>query len=188
MNIPFNLEKTLTQYDEIVSKAKKLALSKNDTYGQSWRIFRLFSLLEQVWIKLMRIRSIQEKNGQQKITDEPIQQDFVHALNYCVFGILLIKHGKQPENDVATLEKQYDEVVEEIKTLYKNKTHDYNEAWRNMAISSMVDIMLVKTDRGKKMHQKRMDTRDSLFEIFRDVFNYNVFCLIQIDEGTDPLL
>lgn len=115
MNIPFSLEKTLTQYDEVVSQAKQLVLSKNDEYGQSWRMFRPFSLLEQVRIKLMRIRSIQEKNGKQKITDEPIQQDFVHTLNYCVFGLLLIKHGEQPESEVAILEKQYDEVVEEIK-------------------------------------------------------------------------
>ncbi len=188
MLIPFNLEKTLGQYDQVVSKTKAIVLQKNDDYGQSWLLFRPFSMLEQAWIKIMRIRSIQEKGGVQKIVDEPITQDFLHVINYSVFGIMLTKEKLKEELTIDALSEKYDAVVDTVKELYKNKTHDYNEAWRDMAISTMVDIMLSKAVRGKTMHAKKTDTPEALFEIFRDILNYSIFCLIRIEEGTDSLL
>lgn len=188
MIIEFNLEKTLSQYDSVISKAMAIVLKKDKEYNQSWLLFRPFSMLEQLWIKPMRIRRIQEKKGATKIIDEPIEEDFVHIINYAVFGIILVKRLISSEVSTDELEKVYTSVVDDIKQLYKNKTDDYGEAWRDIAISTMVDVMLVKLLRGKAKHEKGKDTPDDLCEIFRDVFNYAVFCLIRIEEGTNPLI
>jgi hypothetical protein len=182
-----DIEKTVLQYKEVTDYAKTVVLSKNDKYGQSWLVSRPFSMLEQVWIKIHRIRTIQEKSGEQKIQDEPIHDDFYHIINYCIFGLILME---QPGwvLSLVKLKKHYDNVIKEALTLCRKKNHDYGEAWRILNISSMIDLMLMKFYRAKTMYSNRSLQSKDLDEIFKDILNYAIFCRIRINEGTDPLL
>lgn len=180
-----NREKSLEQYDSVIINAKEIVLKKSGLYGQSWEICRPFSMLDQAGIKIQRIRTIQENAGVQRVTDEPIADDFRHIINYCIFGLILLNGGIPQDQSVA---EQYDIFSNETRNLFEKKNHDYGEAWRELAISSMTDLMLMKLMRAKYMHKTRTDSKEALNEIFKDILNYAVFCRIKISEGEDPLL
>lgn len=180
-----NKEKSQEQYDSVIANAKEIVLKKSGLYGQSWDICRPFSMLDQVWIKIQRIRTTQENAGVQRVKDEPIADDFGHIINYCIFGLILLNGGIPQGQNIA---EQYDIFSNETRNLFEKKNHDYGEAWRDLAISSMVDLMLMKAMRAKHMHKKRTDSKEALSEIFKDILNYAVFCKIRISEGEDPLL
>ncbi len=182
-----DIEKTISQYQQVTTTAKETVLSKNDEYGQSWIIFRPFSMLDQIFIKLQRIRTIQEK-GVQEIKEEPIEEDFYHIINYCTFGLILINIKPQTDFSKEELSTQYDTTTNAVLDLCKSKNHDYGEAWRLLNVSSMVDLSLAKCLRGKMMQNNKALTEPKLSEILKDIMNYAIFCRIRITEGTDPMI
>jgi len=159
---------------------RDLFVKKNKDYGTSWRILRLPSITDQIFIKAQRIRTIQDK-GSQKVEDG-ITGEFVGIINYSVMA--LIQNSLQGANAELELEKLtilYDIQVREVKELLFNKNHDYGEAWRDMRVSSMTDIILMKLLRIKQIEDNQGVTlvSEGVKSGYQDMINYAVFCLIK---------
>jgi hypothetical protein len=155
---------------------------KNKDYGTSWRILRLSSLTDQIFIKAQRIRSIQEK-GAQKIEDG-IEGEFIGIINYCIIALIQksLEGSDQMEFATEELGRIYDEQVEITLELLRNKNHDYGEAWRDMRISSMTDLILMKIFRTKQIENNDGVTlvSEGVEANYQDMLNYAVFCLITL--------
>jgi len=170
---------TATEYSEIISYCKDLFAKKNKDYGTSWRILRLPSLTDQIYIKAQRIRTIQEK-GTQKIGDD-IESEFVGIINYCLMALIRIAHpDDQMELSIDDLTKLYSQESDDVMELLFNKNHDYGEAWRQMRVSSMTDIILMKLLRIKQIEDNQGMTivSEGVKAGYQDIINYSVFCLI----------
>jgi hypothetical protein len=175
------MNQTETQFREILSSCKALFIQKNKDYGTSWRIMRLPSVTDQIFIKASRIRSIQEK-GVQKISD-PMESEFIGIINYCVIALIQANLEGKDDNvdlDVERLGNLYDTVCMENIDLLQNKNHDYSEAWRDMRISSITDIILMKLHRLKQIENNDGKTlvSEGIEANYRDMLNYAVFALI----------
>jgi hypothetical protein len=174
---------TSNEYKEVISRCKELFRKKTIDYGTAWRIFRLPSITDQIFIKAQRIRSIQEK-GNQKVND-PIEDDFVGIINYCLIALLQISYLKDERMEIPfeELEPAYDHWVNETRGLLENKNHDYGEAWREMRVSSMTDIILMKLLRTKQIedNQGRTLVSEGIEANYQDMINYAVFCLIKLE-------
>jgi len=174
---------TSNEYREVISRCKELFRKKTIDYGTAWRIFRLSSITDQIFIKAQRIRSIQEK-GSQKVND-PIEDDFVGIINYCLIALLQISYLKDKRMEIPfeELEPAYDHWVNETRGLLENKNHDYGEAWREMRVSSMTDIILMKLLRTKQIEDNQGETlvSEGIEANYQDMINYAVFCLIKLD-------
>ena len=175
------MNQTETQFREILSSCKALFIQKNKDYGTSWRIMRLPSVTDQIFIKASRIRSIQEK-GVQKISD-PMESEFIGIINYCVIALIQANLEGKDDNvdlDVERLGNLYDTVCLENIDLLQNKNHDYSEAWRDMRISSITDIILMKLHRLKQIENNDGKTlvSEGIEANYRDMLNYAVFALI----------
>ncbi len=179
--------KTETEYRTIINECKALFDKKNHDYGTSWRILRLPSLTDQIFIKAQRIRSIQEK-GTQKIQDD-IRGEFIGIVNYCIIALIQysLLNSKKEEFSARELSKLYDDQVEATLELLMNKNHDYGEAWRDMRISSMTDLILMKIFRTKQIENNSGKTlvSEGVDANYQDMLNYSVFCLIKLNEGED---
>jgi len=175
-------QETAVEYKEVLATCKNLFEKKTRDYGTAWRILRLSSITDQIWIKAQRIRSIQEK-GTQKIED-PIRDEFIGIINYCIIAILQLgnSYGEKLEISWPELEPFYDQIVEETFSLLQNKNHDYDEAWREMRISSMTDIILMKLLRVKQIENNSGKTlvSEGIKANYQDMINYSVFCLIKL--------
>ncbi|WP_192349239.1 DUF1599 domain-containing protein [Algoriphagus sp. Y33] len=173
---------TSNEYKEVISRCKELFRKKTIDYGTAWRIFRLPSITDQIFIKAQRIRSIQEK-GNQKVSD-PIEDDFVGIINYCLIALLQISYLKDDRMEIPfeELEPAYDHWVNETRGLLENKNHDYGEAWRDMRISSITDIILMKLLRTKQIEDNQGQTlvSEGIEANYQDMINYAVFCLIKL--------
>ncbi|MBX2844256.1 MAG: DUF1599 domain-containing protein [Flammeovirgaceae bacterium] len=158
---------------------------KTKDYGTAWRILRLPSITDQIFIKAKRIRSIQEK-GTQKI-NEDIQSEFIGIINYCIIALMQITLDKSEEMELPVEEvmKLYDEKSQETLDLMMNKNHDYGEAWRDMRISSLTDIILMKLLRVKQIEENEGKTlvSEGVGANYSDMLNYSVFALILKKEG-----
>ncbi|MFC3415113.1 DUF1599 domain-containing protein [Algoriphagus hitonicola] len=174
--------KTSSEYTEVISRCKELFRKKTMDYGTAWRILRLSSITDQIFIKAQRVRSIQEK-GNQKVSD-PIVDEFVGIVNYCLIALLQIsfKDDERMEIPFEELEPIYDRWVNETKGLLENKNHDYGEAWREMRVSSMTDIILMKLLRVKQIEDNQGQTlvSEGIEANYQDMINYSVFCLIKL--------
>ncbi|MDH5415285.1 MAG: DUF1599 domain-containing protein [Flavobacteriaceae bacterium] len=175
--------KTVSEYKEVIRSCKELFEKKTKDYGTAWRILRISSITDQIFIKAQRIRSIQEK-GTQKI-DEGIQDEFIGIINYCLLAVIQIDLGDDPRMELTyeELEPMYDAVAEETLELLKNKNHDYGEAWREMRVSSMTDIILMKLMRVKQIEDNQGKTlvSEGIRANYQDILNYSVFCLIKLN-------
>lgn len=173
---------TSNEYTQVISRCKELFRKKTIDYGTAWRILRLSSITDQIFIKAQRIRSIQEK-GSQKVND-PIVDEFVGIINYCLIALLQISFSedKRMEIPFEDLEPVYDMWVSETKGLLENKNHDYGEAWREMRVSSMTDIVLMKLLRVKQIEDNEGQTlvSEGIEANYQDMINYSVFCLIKL--------
>src|SRR5688572_21974754 len=138
----FMVEKTAIEYREVISSCKALFEKKTRDYGTAWRILRLPSITDQIFIKAQRIRSIQEK-GSQRVGD-PVKDEFVGIINYCIIAMIQMQltDSDKLELDFEELERLYDQAVDETFHLLENKNHDYGEAWREMRVTSITDIIL----------------------------------------------
>lgn len=175
------MTKTEREYREVIDQCKSLFLKKNADYGTSWRIMRLPSITDQIFIKASRIRSIQEK-GHQKV-DDSVESEFVGIINYCIIAIIQSRlEGKKMDIDlnINELEAMYEQAVAENIELLSQKNHDYSEAWRDMRISSITDIILMKIHRLKQIENNEGKTivSEGIEANYRDMLNYSVFALI----------
>ena len=135
--------KTINEYDSIIKKCSDIFNKKLKDYGTAWRILRISSLTDQIFIKAQRIRSIQEKN-EMKIK-ENIDGEFIGIINYCIMAIIQLEYDRDNiDVEIDELERLYNKYSNEIMDLLLNKNHDYDEAWKEMRISSMTDIILMK--------------------------------------------
>ena len=176
------IEKTASEYKQVISTCKSLFAKKTKDYGTAWRILRLPSITDQIYIKAQRIRSIQEK-GVQKV-DDPLKDEFIAIINYCIIAMMQIKlaGSEKLEVDYKELEPVYDEAVNETFELLQNKNHDYGEAWREMRVSSITDIILMKLLRVKQIEDNQGKTlvSEGVKANYQDMINYAVFCLIKM--------
>jgi len=173
-------EKTVGEYKEVIKACKDIFLKKTQDYGTAWRILRLSSITDQIFIKAQRIRSIQTK-GEQKVDDD-ISGEFIGIINYCVIALIQMNLTEDDamEMDVDTLEPLYDKHVQETIDLLLNKNHDYGEAWRDMRVSSITDIILMKLLRVKQIEDNQGKTiiSEGIDANYMDMINYAVFCMI----------
>ncbi len=174
--------KTTHEYNQVIARCKDLFRKKTLDYGTAWRILRLSSITDQIFIKAQRIRSIQEK-GNQKV-DDPIVDEFVGIINYCLIALIQISLKEQERIEIpyAELEPVYDQWTEATRGLLENKNHDYGEAWRDMRVSSITDIILMKLLRVKQIedNQGRTIVSEGIEANYQDMINYAVFCLIKL--------
>jgi len=175
-------EKTLHEYKEVIATCKALFAKKTLDYGTAWRVLRLPSITDQIYIKAQRIRSIQEK-GVQKV-DDPIKDEFIGIINYCIIAMTQLVLAESEKLDVSwkELEPLYDQAAEETFQLLQNKNHDYGEAWREMRVSSITDIILMKLLRVKQIEDNQGKTlaSEGVRANYQDMINYAVFCLIKL--------
>ena len=175
-------QKTINEYKQAVSRCKEVFEKKTRDYGSAWRILRLPSITDQIYIKAQRIRSIQEK-GAQKVEDD-FETEFIGIVNYCLIGLIQISLGDSPDIslDPASIFRHYDQAVGDTMTLLERKNHDYDEAWRSMRISSITDIILMKIFRIKQIEDNRGETvaSEGVRSNYQDIVNYAVFCLIKL--------
>jgi hypothetical protein len=173
---------TVSEYNQVIHLCKELFKKKTIDYGTAWRILRLPSITDQIFIKAQRIRSIQEK-GNQKVND-PIVDEFVGIINYCLIALMQIslRDDQRLELTFEELEPIYDKWVNETRGLLENKNHDYGEAWRDMRVSSMTDIILMKLYRVKQIEDNQGITlvSEGIEANYQDMINYAVFCLIKL--------
>ncbi len=175
---------TNQQYDTAVQTCRDIFLKKTADYGTSWRVYRIISVADQIYIKAKRIRTIQEK-GEQKIGDDIISE-FKGILNYGIIGLIQldIKDDEVEELPVETVQRLYDEKIANAKKLMQDKNHDYGEAWREMSQESFVDLTLAKILRIKQIVANKGQTiiSEGIDANFYDIINYAVFALILIEE------
>lgn len=178
------VQQTLQQYDDIVAKCKAIFSKKNQDYGTAWRILRPSSLTDQLYIKAKRIRSIEEKQTQQ-IADS-IESELIGLVNYCVMALIQLDLPQNAplELDAETTEKLYDVNIEGTRKLMAAKNHDYGEVWREMRVSSMTDLILMKLLRIKQIEDNdgRTLISEGLEANYQDIINYAIFALIKISE------
>ena len=157
---------------------------KTKDYGTAWRILRVSSITDQIFIKAQRIRSIQEK-GYQKVPDG-MRSEFIGIVNYCIMAIIQLSMQKDApmEIEFEAIQQLYDNSMEEVLELLQDKNHDYNEAWREMRISSITDIILMKLLRVKQIEDNQGKTlvSEGVKANYQDIVNYAVFCLIKLKE------
>jgi len=174
--------KTSSEYKQVIARCKELFGKKTLDYRTAWRILRLSSITDQIFIKAQRIRSIQEI-GNQKVEDS-IEDEFVGIINYCLIALIQIslKDDKRMEIPYGELEPIYDHWSEATRGLLENKNHDYGEAWREMRVSSMTDIILMKLLRVKQIEDNQGKTivSEGIEANYQDMINYSVFCLIKL--------
>jgi hypothetical protein len=175
---------TSDQYDSEVFICRELFLKKMKDYGTAWRILRHSSITDQLFIKAQRIRSIQEK-GVSKV-DEGITGEFIAIINYAVMGLIQLELGVAAESamDENLTVKLYDKYIKMAKDLMSNKNHDYGEAWRDMRVSSITDLILMKILRTKQIedNQGRTLVSEGIDANYLDMINYAVFALIKMKE------
>jgi hypothetical protein len=178
------IEKTAVQYNEIIARCRELFASKTKDYGTAWRILRLSSITDQIFIKAQRIRSIQEK-GHQKV-DDSVKDEFIGIINYCIIALIQMQLGNSTKMEMGLeeLEPLYDQVIEETFNLLQNKNHDYGEAWRDMRVTSITDIILMKVLRVKQIEDNKGETlvSEGVKANYQDMINYAVFALIKLNE------
>ena len=174
---------TISEYKQVIKACKEVFEKKTKDYGTAWRILRIPSITDQIYIKAQRIRSIQEK-GEQKVED-PINLEFLGIINYCIIALIQLhfteKNNTNLEISFAELEPLYDKIAEETLSLLTNKNHDYGEAWRDMRVSSITDIILMKLLRVKQIEDNHGKTiiSEGVNANYQDIINYSVFALIK---------
>ena len=176
---------TAELYEAVIAYCREVFSNKAVDYGTAWRILRLPSLTDQIYIKANRIRSIQEK-GEAKVA-EGIIPEFVGIVNYCVMALIQLEVGvamsqEEVDMDIKTVTELYDKYIHAAKDLMMSKNHDYDEAWRQMRISSITDIILMKIYRTKSIedHQGNTLVSEGLDANYYDMINYAMFCLIRL--------
>lgn len=171
---------TGNQFNAVVEYCSGVFTNKMKDYGAAWRILRVSSLTDQIYIKANRIRSIQTKS--QQMIQEGVEDEFVGIVNYAAMAIIQLRKGATEKPDLTNAEASsiYLSILMEAYELMQLKNHDYDEAWRNMRISSLTDIILMKLLRIKQIEDNQGNTiaSEGIDANFFDIINYAVFALI----------
>ncbi|WP_299397218.1 DUF1599 domain-containing protein [uncultured Gelidibacter sp.] len=179
------MQDTSKQYDAVIEKCKNLFVNKMSDYGSAWRILRLPSLTDQIFIKAQRIRGLQQ-NAERKV-DEGEESEFIGIINYCTMALIQLEKGvvEKPDLSVEEATKLYDEKIAVSKELMMNKNHDYGEAWRDMRVSSLTDLILQKLLRVKQIENNAGKTlvSEGIDANYQDMINYAVFAMIHLNES-----
>ena len=176
------MEQTIREYDVASAKCKEIFIKKMKDYGCAWRILRLSSLTDQIFIKAQRIRSIEMK-GSQKV-GEDIRNEFIGIVNYSIIALIQLEKGiaEQPDMENEEVQALYEKYYTESKELMKSKNHDYGEAWRDMRVSSLTDLILQKLLRVKQIEDNQGKTliSEGIDANYFDMINYSIFALIKL--------
>ena len=179
------MEQTIAEYDSIIKKCEDIFAKKMKDYGSAWRILRISSLTDQIFIKAQRIRSIEQK-GEQKIQDG-VAGEFVGIVNYAIVGLIQLDLGvselaeEMDYNEVMNIFSKHANVAKELMIA---KNHDYGEAWRDMRVSSLTDLILQKILRVKQIEDNHGVTliSEGVDANYLDMLNYAVFALIKLEK------
>ena len=178
------MEDTKEQYHNVISKSREIFIDKNADYGSSWRVLRIISLVDQINIKAQRIRNLQN-NISNKI-DEDQTAEFYGIINYSIMALIQIEKGivDEPDIDGDEIINLYDKNVNESYELMLNKNHDYGEAWREMEVISLTDLIIQKIYRMKSILKNNGKTTvsEGIDANFQDILNYSVFAQILLKE------
>lgn len=176
---------TSKQYDAVIANCRSLFVNKMSDYGSAWRILRLPSLTDQIFIKAQRIRSLQQ-NAVRKV-DEGEVSEFIGIINYCVMALVQLDKGvvEQPDMDTKEATELYDHNIAITKQLMLDKNHDYGEAWRDMRVSSLTDLILQKLLRVKQIEDNAGKTivSEGIDANYQDMINYAIFAMIHLGEA-----
>ncbi|MFN0032170.1 MAG: DUF1599 domain-containing protein [Flavobacteriales bacterium] len=179
------MSNTAAQYDSVIERCRTLFGNKTKDYGTAWRILRTTSLTDQIFIKAQRIRTL-EINGESKV-GEGIADEYIGIVNYCTMALIQMELNENAslELDTPRAMELYDAQVASTKYLMLKKNHDYGEAWRDMRTSSLTDLILMKLLRIKQIEDNQGQTTvsEGIDAGYRDMINYAVFALIQLEEA-----
>ena len=182
------MTETSRAYDTVMARCRELFRRKMNDYGPAWRILRLPSLTDQIFIKAQRIRSLQQK-AERKVA-EGERPEFIGIINYSIMALIQLDKGvaEMPDLDPEAALSLYDAEVARTKELMEAKNHDYGEAWRDMRVSSLTDLILQKLLRVKQIenNQGKTEVSEGVDANYRDMVNYAVFALIHLGEETEP--
>ena len=175
---------TSKQYNNIIETCRALFINKMKDYGSAWRILRLPSLTDQIFIKTQRIRGLQQ-NEVQKV-DEGQVSEFIGIINYSIMALIQLERGvvEQPDLNIDESIFEYNKNVEIAKKLMMDKNHDYGEAWRDMRVSSLTDLILQKLLRVKQIEDNKGKTlvSEGIDANYQDMINYAIFALILLEK------
>lgn len=178
------MQRTSEQYDAVIKQCRDLFINKMTDYGSAWRILRLPSLTDQIFIKAQRIRQLQE-NEIKKVDEDEIPE-FIGIINYSIMALIQLEKGvaDEPDLDLEESIELYDKHISITKSLMENKNHDYGEAWREMRISSLTDLILQKLLRVKQIEDNLGKTivSEGIDANYQDMINYAVFALILMNK------
>jgi len=174
---------TAAEYEAVIDICKGLFIKKTIDYGTAWRILRPASITDQIFIKAQRIRTLEEKKVSK--VDEDITGEYIGIVNYCVIAMMQLECGPETPIEIPAEEVSlmFDEKVKETEELMFAKNHDYGEAWRDMRISSLTDLILMKILRVKQIEDNMGQTlaSEGIKANYQDMLNYAVFALIKLD-------
>ena len=178
------MDKTVLQYNKVIAHCQAIFADKMKDYGSAWRTLRLPSLTDQLFIKVQRIRTLQEK--QERKVEEGELPEFVAVVNYSVMALIQLKLSvaDRPDLNIPQAVALYKEMIAETQALMLRKNHDYGEAWRNMRISSLADLIFQKILRIKQIEDNKGKTliSEGVKANYQDMINYAVFALILFEE------
>jgi hypothetical protein len=175
-------QKTSAEYDAVINTCKGLFIKKTRDYGTAWRILRPESITDQIFIKAQRIRTLEEKKI--SMVGDDITGEYIGIINYCVIAMMQLDSTPETpfELSVEHVDSLFDAKVQETKDLMFAKNHDYGEAWRDMRISSLTDLILMKLLRVKQIEDNKGETlaSEGVKANYQDMLNYAVFALIKL--------
>lgn len=178
------MEQTIKEYELAMAKCKDIFIKKMKDYGCAWRILRLSSLTDQIFIKAQRIRSIEMNDGHQKV-GEDIRNEFIGIVNYSIIALIQLEKGvvDQPDMETEEVEAYYQKFSLAANELMQAKNHDYGEAWRDMRVSSLTDLILQKLLRVKQIEDNKGETliSEGIDANYFDMINYAIFALIKLN-------
>lgn len=179
------MEKTLGQYDHALQSCRDVFLKKTKDYGTAWRILRPSSLTDQIMIKARRIRNIEELPDQK--VEDSVESEYIGIVNYAIMALIQLEMDSTGPLDLSPeqAKKQYEAQAQETRALMIRKNHDYGEAWRDMRLSSLTDLILMKLLRIKQIEDQDGQTlvSEGLDANYQDIMNYALFALIRIEEN-----
>ena len=173
---------TTHEYDSVIAVCKSLFLKKTKDYGTAWRILRPSSITDQIFIKAQRIRTLEEKKVSK--VGEDITSEYIGIVNYCVIAMMQLElpNDAPQELNPADVAVNFDQKILETKELMFAKNHDYGEVWRDMRVSSLTDLILMKILRVKQIEDNKGKTlaSEGVFANYQDMINYSIFALIKL--------
>ena len=179
------MKQTLKEYDSIVARCKDIFSKKMNDYGTAWRVLRPSSITDQLYIKAKRISTLEE--AEEAKVDEGVVPEYIAIVNYCVMGLVQLELGPSDSNELSDQEviKIYEHHLEVARSLMINKNSDYGEAWREMRVSSITDLILMKIHRTKQIEDNKGKTiiSEGIDANYHDMINYAIFAMIQLGEA-----